>query len=263
MTDKHNKTKGDEEYQFPQDEYVLGEDEEKSSTSDEHDEHDEPVEDSDTLDSEEDTSHHEEADSSSSKLEGLLERFPLLQNKRVILVVGIALFALIGFKIMRPSHTVKVVKKQPIQAVAPQHGVLSKLDRLSQDAANSQNTVSQLQSQVSDLKASLNTANANGVEMKDAVVALAQQVQDLTNQLKKENAQASHRKKTPPAPMVTFHLVALVPGRAWIMGSNGESDTITVGTKLKHYGIVKAIDIYTGKVLTSSGKTIAYNTEGN
>jgi len=261
MTDENKKTTGDDEYQFPHDEYVTGEQEPSSESHEsEHEDHH-----ADASESVADQQVSGTVDGP-SKLSGIIGRLSILQNKRVVMVIGAAVVAIIAFKIMTPSHHVKVVKKQAtVQAVAPQDStqdmMLSKLNRLSQDASNSQGTVNQMQSQLSGMRSALNTATSNSVAMKSAVIALAQQVQDLTNQLKAQNAQP--HKKYLPAPIITYHLVALVPGRAWIVGSNGESDSVTVGAKLKTYGTVKEINTGTGKVLTTSGKVITYNSEGN
>ncbi len=260
MTDE-NKTTGDDEYQFPEEEYVTGE-QEQPSTSYEKAQAEEPSAATDT----EASGGQQQAYTSSSKFSGLLERFPFLRNKRVLLVIGVAVVAIIMFKIMTPSHRVKVVKKSTSQSQitsqsTAQDALLSKLDQLSQDASHGQSTTSQLKSQVADLKTSLDTANVNGAAMRTAIVALAQQVQNLTKEMKAANAQP--KKQHPPEPIITYHLVALVSGRAWLMGSNSVSDSVTVGTKLKHYGRIKAIDPETGKVLTTSGKVITFNVDGN
>jgi len=258
MTDEYKKT-SDDEYQFPDDEYVAVA---EKSPSVSH-EHDDVEEDFASVDTE---SVQQEDSTPFDKLKALAERFPALQNKRVWLVVGIVLFAIIGFKIMGPSDNhMQPIKKQAAPVVTPQrneqNAMLNKIDNLSRDVANRQGTVNALQSQLSDLKSSLNTANSNGIEMKNAVVALAQQVQNLSKQLKEKNIQAKPQKNASPA--LVYHLVAMVSGRAWVVGSNGESDSVAVGNKLKNYGTVKAIDVYTGKVITSSGKTITYNAVGN
>jgi len=283
MADKRDK-ETDDEYQFPEDEYVTdteSESESESSESDDHefdeDEDEDEGEDADSdlgdMDMDSLRSRHEEDYASFSK-PGLLERFPILQNKRVLAVIGLAVVVIIIFKIMTPSRdTMKPVKKSPVvqtQAIVPQKFAqqgqdvsLSTLDRLSKDVADSRSALAQLQPQLDQLKTSINTANSNGDEMRTAVVALAQQVQGLAKQLQILTRLAEAEKQRPPAPMVTYRLVAFNSGRAWIMGSNGESDTVTVGSKLQNYGVVKAIDTQAGKVITSSGKVITYSAAGN
>lgn len=257
MTDNSNKNMGDE-YQFPQEEYVAAESGETNY---------------DAFQGEASASEEEtvsQAETSSGK-PGLTERFPFLQNKRLLSVLGVAVVALIGFKVMSPSHkTMSVQPKKPsvAQRVASmdqqqQSAMMNKLNNLSQDASSSKSVVNQLQNQVGDLKASLNKANQSNEAMRKAMLVLAQQVQNLSNQVKKATTAPNHIKKLPPSPVLTFHLRAVIPGRAWVMGSNGESDSVVVGTKLKNYGTVTAIEAQAGKLLTSSGKTITFNSDGD
>ncbi|MCB1827483.1 MAG: type IV secretion protein IcmG, partial [Coxiellaceae bacterium] len=99
--------------------------------------------------------------------------------------------------------------------------------------------------------------------LKKAVLLLANQVENMSVQLKKATTSPNHIKKLPPSPVLTFTLRAIIPGRAWVTGSNGEEDSVAVGSKLKNYGTVKAIEVNAGKVLTTSGKVITYNADGN
>ncbi len=255
MTDENKKT-SDDEYQFPQDEYMAGEQEHDADTS--HD-YTQPGEDANT-------GEVQSSRSFKDKMAGILERHPMLQNKRVLGVIVLAVVALIAFKIMSPSsHKVKKVATQTTSAQQQQEEMLaSKLARLSHDVSKNQGTVGQLQSQISGLQNALNTSNQNSEAMKDAVIALAQQVENLSQEVNAKKAKPKKHSKYPPPPVITYHLLALESGRAWIMGSNGISDSVRVGTKIsKHYGTVKAIHPNTGKVLTSSGKVITYNANGN
>lgn len=258
MTDK-NKNMGDE-YQFPHDEYVAAEDDTKQQ----------PNYDAFQGQGEAEESASASTDAPKAK-KGLTERFPFLQNKRVLIVVGVVVVAIIVFQMTKPSHTVKVVKQAqqvqrqqvPSLQEQQQNALLNKVDSLSQAANSSKNAESQLAGEVSQLKTSLNQSANNNKAMREAMIALANQVQGLQEQLKKATTTPKHIKKLPPAPVLTFRLRAIIPGRAWIEGSNGEADSVAVGNKIKNYGKVTAIDADAGKVVTSSGKDITYNGDGN
>lgn len=266
MTDKDNKNMGDE-YQFPQDEYVAAED--MQPTYDAYE-----GEKTETA-SEAHSDETAQADHSDGEVPqqkpSLLERFPFLQNKRVIVVIGVAVVAIVAFKIMSPSHKTMSVKRQKMtaqqveaaQQKQQQMALMNRLSRLSKDASSSQGVVNNLQNEVSGLKAALQQSNESNEAMRKAMLVLAQQVQGLSNEVKKATTSPKHIKKLPPSPVLTFHLRAVIPGRAWVMGSNGESDSVTVGSKLKNYGTVESIDPQAGKVTTSSGKTISYDADGD
>ena len=98
--------------------------------------------------------------------------------------------------------------------------------------------------------------------LSEALTNLTHQIDKLSAKLTDATA-AHHLKKLPPSPVITYHLLALISGRAWLGASNGGSNSVTIGTPIKHYGYVTAIEVRQGKVLTSSGKVITYNPDWN
>jgi hypothetical protein len=258
MTDKDKSYKRGDEYQFPADEYVSSEDTQDDSQA---------FQGRQDQDAPSQTSECEATEGSASQSGSVLDRFPILRNKRLLTVVGVSVVALIAFNIMTPQNHVEVVKRaapaQPSLVQQQQQTLMNKLNGVAMNTANNQATVGQLQNQVKQLKTSLSQSNDSNESMKAAVIILAKQVQGLSTELKKATTAPRHIKKLPPAPELVFNLRAVTSGRAWVSGSNGESDTVTVGSHLKDYGTIKAIDSDAGKVITSSGKTITYNANGN
>jgi len=62
----------------------------------------------------------------------------------------------------------------------------------------------------------------------------------------------------PRVPTQTFYVEAVVPGRAWLQGSDGETISVSIGSYLEGYGRVTRIDEDRGVVATSSGHVIPY-----
>lgn len=60
----------------------------------------------------------------------------------------------------------------------------------------------------------------------------------------------------PPEPQYTVE--AVVPQRAWLQTSDGNTVTVTIGDEVPGLGAVTAIDPYSGNVNTASGTTIKY-----
>ena len=75
------------------------------------------------------------------------------------------------------------------------------------------------------------------------------------------SAQKKTRPKIRRIPMRTmqYFIQALIPGRAWLVGENGATVTVNVGSRLPGYGIIRVIDTNLGRVATSSGKIIIYS----
>ncbi len=255
MTDKNN-----DEYQFPHDEYVTAEDKAQPSNQE-------------TISEEDNNTTIEKENNPNSENKGyssLLDRFPILHNKRLLGVIGIVVVALIGFQMIKPDHKTTTIKKtQPkVQATAmPEFQqrtmLVDKINHLAQTTSNTQQLENQLQTQINEFNRLLHQSAQSNQAIKKAMMALTQQVAHLSTQVKKATTMPNHIKKLPPAPVLKFHLRAVIPGRAWIEGSEGSTASVTVGSKIKNYGIVRAIEVKAGRVLTSSGKVITYNDDGN
>lgn len=59
-------------------------------------------------------------------------------------------------------------------------------------------------------------------------------------------------------PTQIYYVEAVVPGRAWLQGSDGETISVSIGSYLEGYGRVTRIDTEKGIVVTSSGHIIPY-----
>jgi intracellular multiplication protein IcmG len=59
-----------------------------------------------------------------------------------------------------------------------------------------------------------------------------------------------------PAARGKLTLDAAIPGRAWLLGADGETSTVTEGDEIPGYGRVTKIDPAGGMVTTSSGRVI-------
>ena len=70
-----------------------------------------------------------------------------------------------------------------------------------------------------------------------------------------QNHPVSHR--------VIYHLEAVIPGRAWLMGSDGSTLTVKKGSKLPGYGVVTFIDANQGRVSINSGQVIRFSQDDN
>lgn len=55
-----------------------------------------------------------------------------------------------------------------------------------------------------------------------------------------------------------YFVQAVIPGRAWLRGSDGSAITVTIGDKVLGYGKVASIDPYSGLVKMSTGIQLHY-----
>ena len=73
------------------------------------------------------------------------------------------------------------------------------------------------------------------------------------NKVYHRGAQATHFPK--------YHIQAVIPGRAWLIATNGATLTVREGTAVAGYGMVRLIDPSQGRVTTSSGQVIRFSQE--
>ncbi len=222
-------------------------------------------------------------------------------RRNAIIVVCLILFAMVMYKLLGglfsgksnnaskgsipPAPIATQVpaqpQLQPIQAeVAPQpmpqvqpvvqennSGLRQKVDSIE---TNQQN----VQSQVSSMNEQVGNINNNVNNLTSQISRLNQTITDLTTQLNRQSEEINVlMERTKPKPIRRmmrprqflqaniYYISAVIPGRAWLIGTNGSTLTVREGTKIAGYGVVKLIDSMEGRILTSSGRVIRFSQE--
>lgn len=138
--------------------------------------------------------------------------------------------------------------------------VMSKeLTSIKQQQAEDSASITQLQTEV-------RSANGQLMRMQQDLASVSAGISSLNSTLQKKATPTKTVRRAPRraykprvvAPRVNYQLKSVVPGRAWLQGSNGSTQTVKVGDKLQGYGQVTAINTVQGRVVTSSGRTITY-----
>lgn len=232
MTDEKNKTP-DDEYQFPQDEYVSPESE--------------GVEHSDDYISAA-VKEPPEKQSMSEKIMQRLREFPVLKNKRVLIVVGIVIVVILLFRLMESKTPAPLAPTpQPVAQTTPTPQPIMPIEQPSVSSSQ----IRELQNQISTLQNTINQLQSSNQQLQNQVTTLTSEVQSIEAALKKG-----------PMPVkrytVFYHLRAVLPDRAWITSNTGKTISVTVGDNVSQYGTVRVIDAQQGIVETSSGRRIVY-----
>jgi intracellular multiplication protein IcmG len=153
--------------------------------------------------------------------------------------------------------------KAPVVAVAPTVDLNSQISRVENSVRDQLNTINQQINDNRDQVAKTNDfaqQNQNDIALIKqeitainlAVVKIAEDLQKLTKPKKiKKIVKAKF-------PIPVYHVVAIVPGRAWLQSGNGQTLTVRAGDKLAGYGTVDLISPRQGLVITSSGSIIQY-----
>lgn len=207
--------------------------------------------------------------------------------RRNAIIVILALFFLIGFikfssssifkykESSEPAPTIQV-KPKPITAIqAPPSNQASsqQIDNLVNNQKNIQNTmnafnqqVSQMTSQMNTLAGSVQTLQQQLVDMQTKQALIISSMDELTKSQKSRPTVIHHQEKTyrervfvGPRYFVHYYIQAIIPGRAWLINSEGQTLTVRLGSSVPGYGSVQAIDPLQGRVRMSSGKILRFN----
>lgn len=170
-------------------------------------------------------------------------------------------------KVQQPTNTTVEAAKQPPAAAVPNQPVNDNLvvkNDLQAAIEQTNKNQAQLESvgtQLNQLQLTQTQMNSELNELSDAVKALAAKLEQprptmITPRPRLvKRVRRYHRRAVPS---VSYHLRAVVPGRAWIESSSGRLFTVRTGDRIVGFGIIEEIDVTRGLVITSSGREITY-----
>ncbi|MCX7118035.1 MAG: type IVB secretion system protein IcmG/DotF [Legionellales bacterium] len=235
--------------------------------------------------------HSEEGASSKEETE---EQRPAAEgNKnymknRILLVGGLFILMVILFKwfgffsggkkeIIQPKTPIPISAPAAVvsQGVPPVMQELSpppnvsekvneKLTLLESTQQTMQTDVSTVNAQMGDVNKSVQSLLAKMTELNQAMVNLSTKVDQQSHEIEQLTQQRQAIRKPPhvvrraSSHYPTYHLQAVIPGRAWLIAGNGATLTVREGTVVAGYGMVKLIDATEGRVTTSSGLVIRF-----
>jgi len=142
---------------------------------------------------------------------------------------------------------------------------LNNLDQGQQSVRMEMNTLtsqlSSIQNNISTLSAQLGRQNEMLTQLSHTVTQQAEIIAVLNARLQEAKKPARVAVSKPRIKKILIHyfLKAIVPGRAWLVASNGSTLTVREGTSIPGYGVVKLIDAQQGRVVMRSGRVIRFS----
>ena len=142
-----------------------------------------------------------------------------------------------------------------------------KLSELSSTQSTLQAQVQDFSGQLSTVNGNLNQIEANLKQLSEQLSQLAVTVQEqakvsaiLETELKQHQIKqrVSHPLVKRQSAPYYLYLQALIPGRAWLSDSKGDTFTVREGSNVGSYGVIRYIDAKRGRLLTSSGRIIKF-----
>ena len=129
---------------------------------------------------------------------------------------------------------------------------LSNISELSEQLASVRSNIDLLASKITALTGVMNTLNEK----------LDKQLESVSSNTAKpvEKVVRRHVRKKFGPPLL-YYIQAVIPGRAWLVATNGSTVTVREGSRISGYGMVTLIDPNQGRVVTSSGRVIRFSQE--
>jgi len=170
-------------------------------------------------------------------------------------------------------HKPVIVLQNPLNTAAVMPDVTNDArDKIEQAVAVLQETQQNIQSDLAGMNEHATRLDERLNTIMTSIEALGQRVEQLSSTLDVEAQRIEHALTVKAHPLsnkkpskgrvkkqvVSYNVEAVIPGRAWLVGSNGVTITVSVGTAIEGYGRVRMIDAAQGRVLTSSGKIMRF-----
>lgn len=169
-----------------------------------------------------------------------------------------------------PEPVMQQVSTNTLPAALPVNADINKMEQklaaldLSQQGIRQD--VSTLTDQVNGINNNLTAIAQKLSDITNAITSLSARLDDQAHELEvltihreaKHHHDNSHRVRHPS---LKYHIQAVIPGRAWLIASNGSTLTVREGTVIAGMGMVKLIDPAEGRVVLSSGHVIKFSQE--
>ncbi|HSX19579.1 MAG TPA: hypothetical protein VLG38_00455 [Gammaproteobacteria bacterium] len=171
-------------------------------------------------------------------------------------------------QLQKELHTAQQQAQTAQQSVPVE--VRTALQHISEEMTENANNIHQLETTISNMANTLDALNKTISAMDNRIVSVSENVDGLSQDLANVkrvmvdqdldltmpgNVKISSKKQnhaiSSTEPNYSVH--AIIPGRAWLKGGNGQIITVTEGDRVGDYGTVAVIDAANGLVRTSSG----------
>lgn len=208
--------------------------------------------------------------------------------RNALITVGMVVLLMLGYRFLSspstkpspPKPIAQITPVAPVASPAPppivQEPVLTETERqkIQEELQTLKTNEQDLRTDLTNLSSQISTLNTNISTLTQQVESLSHTVSALSTKVDNELANLKPvppepvklskivicpKIKKPAGPTTYFHLQAIIPGRAWLIGTNGATLTVREGSIVPGYGVVKLIDAVQGRVLMRSGRVIEFS----
>lgn len=213
-------------------------------------------------------------------------------KRNALIVVALVVLLMIIYKFM---GSVFSDKKAPVKAIAPtvtvpapapvqplasppvttptpvttgpniDTQISQKLSAIEVGQQSMRTDVSSVSSQIGGINTNLNALVAKIAELDGIISSLSAKLDDQSRVIEqltiRREVKKVHYAPRRVARYPKYYIQAVIPGRAWLIATNGSTLTVREGTIIAGYGMIKLIDPNQGRITTSSGQVIRFSQE--
>lgn len=169
--------------------------------------------------------------------------------------------------IIPPKVEPEIIQPQVTAPPPVSSGLTQKVSAMALSQQNLRDDVTNISNQLGTVGQRVDDINSKISELNQTISQLASRMEAQSEQLEKlidRTRRPIHKKRVmssrgPVQPALVYYIQAAIPGRAWLIASNGSTITVREGSEIAGYGVVRLIDPNQGRVLTSSGRVIRFS----
>lgn len=240
---------------------------------------------SEAIDSPVDSEVNVEDTSVKDKGFGDLEKSSIKRNALIVIAIIVVMLLLYKFvgaffskKEMPESSNAPIamttqVPVQPSPVVQPSVSMApstmdsetkEKISAITTSQQTMRSDIASIGNQLNDISGNLNTMVAKLTELNGLVLSLSAKVDAQSHEIERLMVRhverpVRHVRRHAARQYLKYNIQAVIPGRAWLIATNGTTLTVREGTVIPGYGMVKLIDPNQGRITTSSGQIIKFS----
>ncbi len=169
---------------------------------------------------------------------------------------------------VRTTSTTENTQTTPVSTLTSTSTSSRDVTKLKEEQVRIENELSSIRTQMNTITQNMSDMATKMNDVKQTMLVLSERLEQQSNQMGRLQAMSRSRRtasSTPPArrapvaPKPTYSIQAIIPGRAWLMSSQGKPLTVSKGSVVPGYGTVRLINAEVGRVFTSSGRVIRFS----
>lgn len=181
------------------------------------------------------------------------------------LVILLAFYKVVGFFVpgKNDGSNVEVVEEVQTPPVSVPQFDQSALENVNENRiADVEKEISLRENEINSIIVNLSSIQNSFADLGDQIENLQGNISTLSQQVAYQQdtiTQLQEEQDTQDDNRTIYYIQAIIPGRAWLKGSDGSTLTVRAGSEIPDYGTVSIIDVNQAIITVNTGEVIGYD----